>query len=401
MVRKGDVLAGRYRLRSRLGGGGMAAVWLADDVELDRRVAVKLLAADADRARFEREARAYAACAHPNVARVYDYGESGDRPHIVLEYVSGGTLEDRLTEEGSLPIQEASRIAEELAAGIAHAHARGLVHRDLKPSNIMFDDEGRTKIADFGIAQLTGASTLTETGSIIGTAAYLSPEQARGEPATPASDVYAFGVILFRMLAGRLPFEASSVIELVTKHAREPAPPVSSFRDDVPERLEALIGRVLAKDPRERPQDGAALVAALSGLPSEAVTGILAAPDRRTRRRASFAALGAVVLVLSAAGFLAAILATRSPSEAPTPARAGTVEPRQTGTLPGREPAQEPATSGATSPSVPTSPPATRLPPVLPPTDEDEPTTAPTTATTTPTTESTTTAPTVTTTTAG
>jgi serine/threonine-protein kinase len=400
MLREGDVLAGRYRLRTRLGGGGMAAVWLADDVELGRAVAVKLLAADADRLRFEREARAYAACAHPNVARVFDYGESGGQPHIVLEHVSGGTLEDRLGQESPLPVGEATRIAGELAAAIAHAHERGLVHRDLKPSNIMFDDEGRTKVVDFGIAQLTGASTLTETGSILGTAAYVSPEQARGEPATPASDVYAFGVILFRMLTGRLPFESSSVVELLRKHVQEPAPPVSSLRAGVPAALEALVARSLAKDHSERPRDGAALVAALSGRESEAVTELLAAPRRRPRRRAAVAAIAATLLVLSAGGLVATLLATRSPADEPTPARADTAKPQRTDGA-GDEPAPPPPSSRPTTRSVPTSRPATTsLPPALPP-PPAEPTTIPTETTAPTTTESTTTAPTTPTTTPG
>jgi serine/threonine-protein kinase len=197
----------------------MSSVWLAHDRELDRKVAVKLLASDADRARFEREAHAVAALGHPNICQLYDYGESEDGPYMVLEYLSGGTLEDRLkTVGGPLPDDETLRISQEVAAGLAHAHERGLVHRDLKPANILFDSEQRAKIADFGIARIEGGNELTVAGTVLGTAAYLSPEQAAGKPASPASDVYSFGVIVFRMLTGRPPFVADGAMELVRLH---------------------------------------------------------------------------------------------------------------------------------------------------------------------------------------
>src|SRR6266516_1273727 len=233
-------IRGRYRLDSLLGTGGMSEVWRAEDQELERRVALKLLAPDADRARFDREARAAASLAHPNITQLYDYGEAEGRPYMVLEYLPGGSLEDRLEEGTPLPDADAAHIASEIAAGLAHAHARGLVHRDLKPANVLFDSEGRAKIADFGIARLGQGGTLTEAGTVLGTAAYISPEQAAGEPATPASDVYSFGVILFRMLTGRLPFEADEPFELVRLHRDAPPPPVASLRPDAPPRLARL-----------------------------------------------------------------------------------------------------------------------------------------------------------------
>src|SRR6266540_3674199 len=199
------LFAGRYRLGELLGRGGMSEVWSATDIELGRRVALKLLAPHADTARFEREARAFASLAHPNVTQLYDYGSAEGRPFMVLEYLAGGTLENRLRSGRPLPDAEAARIATEIAAGLAHAHARGVVHRDLKPANVLFDEEGRAKLADFGIARVSGADTLTEAGTLLGTAAYLSPEQAGSDPATAGSDVYSFGVILFRLLTGRLP----------------------------------------------------------------------------------------------------------------------------------------------------------------------------------------------------
>ena len=262
------VIAGRYRLHELLGRGGMSEVWRAEDLELGRDVAIKLLAADADRARFEREARAVASLAHPNVMQLYDYGESEGRPYMVLEYVPDGTLEDRLRDGGPLPDDETYEIAVGIASGLAHAHARGVVHRDLKPANVLFDEEGRPKIADFGIARLAaGEGTLTEAGTLLGTAAYISPEQASGEPAGAASDVYSFGVMLYRMLAGRLPFASNDPMELVLMHRDTPPPPLTQFRTDAPARLESTAMLALSKDPFERPVDGAALLAEL-GVPA-------------------------------------------------------------------------------------------------------------------------------------
>ena len=248
----------------------MSEVWRAEDLELGRHVAIKLLAPDADTARFEREARAVASLAHPNITQLYDYGESEGRPYMVLEYVPGGTLEERLRAKAPLPDDETFAIAAGVAAGLAHAHARGVVHRDLKPANVLFDDEGRPKLADFGIARMAaGEGTLTEAGTVLGTAAYISPEQAMGEPATAASDVYSFGVILYRMLAGRLPFESSNPMELVMLHRDAPPPPLSQFREDAPATLESTAMAALAKNPAGRPADGAALLAEL-GVPAGA-----------------------------------------------------------------------------------------------------------------------------------
>src|SRR5947208_958437 len=211
----------------------MSDVFLAEDLELGRRVALKLLGPGADRERFEREARAAAALTHPNVNQLFDYGEVDGRPFMVLEYLPEGTLEDRLRPGRPLPDPQTDEIARGVAAGLAHAHERGLVHRDLKPSNVLFDAEDRPKIADFGIARMGGAGTLTEAGTVMGTAAYISPEQAAGESAGPASDVYSFGVMLFRMLTGRLTFESEQPLELVAMHRDVPAPPAERVRPDL------------------------------------------------------------------------------------------------------------------------------------------------------------------------
>src|SRR5947208_8719069 len=238
----------------------MSEVWAAEDTELGRRVAIKLLGRDADAARFNREARAVAALAHPNICQLYDFGEEGGRPFMVLELLGGGTLEDRLVAGEPYPDAETRRIAGELAGALAHAHSRGLVHRDLKPANVLFDDEGRAKLGDFGIARMVaGEGTLTEAGTVLGTAAYISPEQAMGAPATAASDVYSFGVILYRMLTGRLPFTSSDPMELVMMNRDVPPPPIAEVRPDAPGLLESTATAALEKDPAHRPQDGAAL----------------------------------------------------------------------------------------------------------------------------------------------
>jgi len=219
---------GPYEIVAPLGAGGMGEVYLARDVRLERRIALKVLPTDrcasADaRQRFEREARIISRLSHPNICAVYDYGEADGKPFMVLEYLPNGSLEERL-KAGPLADDETLRIATELAAGLAHAHARGLVHRDLKPANVLFDVEGRAKIADFGIARMADNLGLTEAGTVLGTASYISPEQAAGQPAGPASDVYSFGVILFRMLTGRLPFVSTNAMELVRMH-RDDEPP--------------------------------------------------------------------------------------------------------------------------------------------------------------------------------
>ena len=317
-MRPGDQVAGRYRLDELQGHGPMSEVWRAHDDTLDRTVALKILSPTADLGRFRREAQAAAALAHENVMRVFDYGEDEAGPFMALEWLPGGTLEDRLA-HGPLPLDETHRVAAGMAAGLAHLHSRGLVHRDLKPANVLFDEEGRAKLGDFGLARSTaGAGTLTEAGTVLGTAAYISPEQAAGEPAVPASDVYSFGVILFRMLTGALPFTADNAVALVNMHRHEPAPAVEALQPDAPPELAALTAATLRKDPAERPADGAALLAALGAGPTAVAvradteaTRVLPAPvpaegppSSDGRRRAALIA-AAIVLLAAAGGVLA------------------------------------------------------------------------------------------------
>jgi serine/threonine protein kinase len=378
-----ELFAGRYRLESLLGQSVMSEVWLAHDSELERPVALKLLTPDADRSRFDREARAAASLAHPNVTHLYDYGEADGRLFIALEYLPGGTLEDRLGERQPLADAETKPIAAQLAAGLAHAHARGLVHRDVKPANVLFDEEGRPKLADFGIARITGGDTITEAGTVMGTATYISPEQAAGEPAGPASDVYSFGVLLYRLLTGRLPFESDSPLELARMHRELEPPAIELVRPDAPPELAAVAKDALAKDPRRRPPDGAALAARLGAAPeigakteeAAAATVVIPRPVAR-RRRASTPLLAAALILVGAAGVAAGILATR-PGSSHAPATPPSVT------------AQANTSSGSTAASVQTttSSPSTATTGTSPATTSQTSTSVPsTTATTVPTT---------------
>jgi serine/threonine-protein kinase len=371
----------------------MAEVWLAQDDELGRQVVVKLLALKADRGRFEREGRAVAALAHPNIVQLYDFGDE-ERPYMVFEYLSGGTLEDRLARNPILGAGEIGRIAKQVAEGLAHAHERGVVHRDLKPGNILFDADGSAKIADFGIAQLQGADPLTDAGTVLGTAAYISPEQVRGEPATPASDVYSFGVVVYSALAGRLPFEASSVTELAALHRDAEPEPLAVDDDRRP--LATLALSTLAKDPSRRPQDGAALLAAL-GRDTRSDLGTTRIIPPRPRRRGMgrrHLLAGLAVLLVAICGSLAAVLLSSRPTSAPavpvtSPAHSSQQQATTTASLTESSSSSTATTTAAstaarsTTTTPRTSTPLTTAPAPLPP-PSTAGTTAPVTSTTAP-----------------
>jgi serine/threonine protein kinase len=383
VVNSGDEVAGRYRLEELQGRGPMSEVWRAHDDTLDRTVAVKMLSPTADLERFRREARALAGLAHENVMRVFDYGEDESGPFMALEWLPNGTLEERLA-HGPLPLAETRRVAGAIAAGLAHLHSAGLVHRDLKPANVLFDEEDRPKLADFGLARrAAGAGTLTEAGTVLGTAAYISPEQAAGEPAGPPSDVYSFGVILFRMLTGALPFTAAEALALLNLHRNAPPPAVETLRPDVPPDLAALTAAALRKDPAQRPADGEALLAALGGaaVPVAAAadtqaTQVLARvpPSEPSAARLSGRTMliALALLVLAGSGAILAWAVTRPASTAPTEVSTGLVpgtgktHPHTTATT------QAPTTSAPT-----TSAPTTQ--PTHPTTTRRQTTTAPTT----------------------
>ena len=259
------VLNGRYRLGPKIGDGGMAIVYRGLDVRLGRTVAIKVLreqfASDPQFvARFDREAQAVAALNHPNITGIFDvgsdfdeYGEAGfDRPYFVMEFIDGPNLKEWIRAHAPLPVDEAVAIVTQVLSGLGYAHARALVHRDIKPQNIMLSQDGTVKVTDFGIAKGLGDTTLTDAGTGLGTVHYISPEQARGEPATPASDLYAVGVVLYEMLTGRLPFSGDSQIAVAMKHVHEQPTPPHQFNPEVPAPLSAFVLRALAKDPNSR-----------------------------------------------------------------------------------------------------------------------------------------------------
>ena len=250
----GQVIGGRYRLISRLGSGGMADVWLADDEMLDRKVALKFLherfAQDAQFVeRFRREAQAAAGLQHPNIVGVFDRAETEGRHWIAMEYVEGASLADLIAR--GLSVGEAVEIVRQILVGVRYAHARGIIHRDLKPQNVLVDEEGRARVADFGIAR-AGVSEITATGSVLGTAQYLSPEQAQGLEVTAASDLYSVGVILYEALTGRVPFEADSPVAVALKQVSEQPRRPSEVNPRVPLALDGVVLRALAKDPQNR-----------------------------------------------------------------------------------------------------------------------------------------------------
>ena len=254
----GEVIIGdRYRLESQVATGGMGEVWRAHDILLERTVAVKLLreslAEDAVVSeRFRREALMAARLSHPNMADVYDYVQDQDRPGIVMEYVEGETLADRIARDGALDITESVRIVSALLAVLQMAHEAGIVHRDVKPGNVMLSPTGEIKVTDFGIARATGHETLTETGMVVGTAHYLSPEQVSGKPATPSSDIYSAGAILYEMLTGVKPFAAETPLAVaMARLNRDPTPP-REHRADIPEPVAQIVERALAREPGDR-----------------------------------------------------------------------------------------------------------------------------------------------------
>ena len=254
--RRGTIFAGRYRLERRLGSGGMADVWLAEDQELGRKVAIKILheryANDTQFVeRFRREATHAAGLSHPNVVSIFDRGAAEGSYFIVMEYVEGRTLKELIVTRGPCPVPVAISYVRQVLAALRYAHRNGIVHRDIKPHNVLVDHEGRVKVADFGIAR-AGSSQMTEAGSIIGTAQYLSPEQARGAPVDESSDLYSTGIVLYELLTGKVPFTGETPVEIAMKHLSQVPPAPSTIRSEIPRDLDLVVLRALAKEPADR-----------------------------------------------------------------------------------------------------------------------------------------------------
>ena len=302
----GQLLDGRYRIERELGAGGMARVVLAHDMSLGRPVALKMpaphLAEDASFVeRFRREAVATASLGHPNIVAVYDRGEAGGVPYIAMEYVPGRTLRQVIDADAPLDEGRAAGLAAQALGALGFAHSRGVVHRDVKPHNMVVRDDGHLEVMDFGIARSVGGETaLTLAGSVLGTAQYLSPEQAVGRPAGPASDIYSMGVVLFEMLTGTLPFGGDSPMAIAAAHAGDQAPAVRDRNPAVGSAMSAVVARALEKDPARRFASAGDMAAAVTAAavggqapapsPTSAMTHVLpaAAPTmmiRRARRR--------------------------------------------------------------------------------------------------------------------
>jgi eukaryotic-like serine/threonine-protein kinase len=342
---KKRVLANRYEIDAVLGQGGMAKVFKGTDRVLGRTVAVKVLSPQfaGDHqfvSRFRREAQAAAALNHPNIVSVFDTGDQGDVHFIVMEYVEGRTLRDAIRQEGPILPERAVEITEEVARALAAAHEAGLVHRDVKPGNIMLTSDGSdAKVMDFGIARTTTGDTLTQTAAVLGTASYLSPEQAQGQPVDARTDIYSLGCVLYEMLTGRPPFTGDSPVSIAYKHVRENPVPPSRLNDDVTQSLEAVVMKMLAKNPTNRYQTAAELLEDLErvrqGLPPLAtpvlpgdttemltreeadrtavMTGV--PPEEEGRRRRTWLVVLGVILALALLGLAAYFLVQALTSE--------------------------------------------------------------------------------------
>jgi serine/threonine protein kinase len=331
----GEILASRYEMGGRLGVGGMSTVVSAFDERLEREVAIKLLAehlADDSQfvARFRREALAAARLVHPNIVQVFDFGldQATHRHYIVMELIRGQSGAEILRDEGVLDVRDALSIVAQACRGLEYAHRNGVVHRDVKPGNLLRNEEGVVKLADFGIAKaLSDESSITQVGSVLGTAAYLAPEQAAGEQAGPAADLSALGVVTYQFLSGRLPYEAQSLTELALKQQREVPPRLDELNPAVSPQLALAVDRALALDPRQRPASADELRHALA----DGARGV--GPDPSTTRVAGPATSATSVL----GGGTTATSVARAP-----------VQPRQ----PRAPRAPRPVTSAHTAPAA-------------------------------------------------
>ena len=340
----GTAIVGRYRIEGRLGVGGMSTVQLAFDQRLERYVAIKLLAEHLAEdptfvSRFRREALSAARLVHPNIVQVFDFGfdEQARQHFIVMEHVPGHSCAELLRDHGPMDVDQAVDVVTQACRGLDYAHRNGVVHRDVKPGNLLVSDSDVVKLADFGIARATDQSSITQVGSVLGTAAYLAPEQARGEEAGPRADLYSLGVVTYQLLTGRLPYEANSLSELALKQQREPPASVDELNPRVPPQLADAITVALALDQEDRPDTAQLFAEAIAS----GARGVEPSPNgARTRRQGGTAA----TRVLSGRGSPTA--QTRvAPRTAPPTGRTN-AQPRQPRQLEPRRPAYPPPMSG-------------------------------------------------------
>jgi tetratricopeptide (TPR) repeat protein len=312
-----QLLPPRYRSPRRAGRGAMGDIYVATDEVLGRDVAVKLLAeryaADSGiRQRFKREGLAAARISgEPGAITIFDVGEWGDRPFIVMEYVSGGSLDERIRSEGAQPPARVLAWLEQAATALDAAHRRGIVHRDIKPANLLLNDRDEVRVADFGIASAAGFDSMTLTGTVLGTAGYLSPEQAMGKRATPASDLYALGVVAYELMSGHRPFESDSPTVEAVAHVNAPVPSIADQRDTLPPGLDRVFERALAKDPERRYASAREFVAALRDALRDRPTALTAvlAPEAERRPRGYLLPLALILAAGAAGAIVAAIVA--------------------------------------------------------------------------------------------
>jgi serine/threonine-protein kinase len=308
------MLDGRYRLRTVLGRGGTATVWRADDLRLQRPVAVKVLGdgalADPDlRERLRREAHTLARLAHPGIVAVHDVNVTTDPAYLVMELVAGPGLDELLT-DGPLPVPRAVAIATQVGRALAAAHGAGILHRDIKPANLIITPTDTVKVCDFGIAQTRAAATLTESGSVLGTSAYLAPERATGEPGDHRADLYALGCVLYEMVTGTPPFTGPNQTRVLNQHLHQPPRPLAEVRDGIPAELDHLVLDLLAKHPDDRPASAAEVVDRLAAVAYQNDTVVLPAMARGHRRadRSPGRWIAAAVVAALVLGGLAAVL---------------------------------------------------------------------------------------------
>jgi serine/threonine protein kinase len=371
-----DLLPPRYRSPKRIARGGMGEIYRATDSTLGRAVAVKVLAErysrdEAVRQRFTREALAAARLSgDPNIVTIFDVGEHADRPFIVMEYLSGGSLDDRIRKDGAQEPAQALEWLEQAGRALDAAHAHGVVHRDVKPANLLLDRNGNVHVADFGIASAAGMDSLTMTGTVLGTAGYLSPEQAQGERATAASDRYGLAVVAFELLSGHRPYENESMTAEAAAHVNAPVPSIAEMCESLPDEVDPVFRKALAKDPRERYESAAEFVAALHDALAEAAGATRSMPPvaavpppppphpaarptpPRSRRPGAWVGLIALLAAGGIAGGIAAAVFTDDNSSSPK-TRTIVRNVTQPGTT-----VHETVTTRAASPPPPPPPPA-------------------------------------------